>query len=113
MAELAFTNYNWAFLSGLFSIVLIDLLLAGDNAMVIAMAVRSLPKRQRRAGIIYGSAAAVLLRVFLTFFVAQILTMSYVKLAAVYVISLFGFIIWIGLVISWIFFHGVKPPVAG
>jgi uncharacterized membrane protein YadS len=32
------------------------------------------------------------------------------KLAAVYVISLFGFIIWIGLFISWIFFHGVKPP---
>ena len=35
------------------------------------------------------------------------------KLAAVYVISLFGFIIWIGLFISWIFFHGVKPPLAG
>ncbi len=35
------------------------------------------------------------------------------RLAAVYVISLFGFIIWIGLVISWIFFHGVKPPLAG
>jgi uncharacterized membrane protein YadS len=35
------------------------------------------------------------------------------KLAAVYVISLFGFIIWIGLVISWIFFHGVKPPLVG
>ncbi len=35
------------------------------------------------------------------------------KLAAVYVISLFGFIIWIGLLISWIFFHGVKPPLAG
>jgi uncharacterized membrane protein YadS len=34
------------------------------------------------------------------------------KLAAVYVIALFGFIIWIGLVISWIFFHGVKPPTA-
>jgi hypothetical protein len=32
------------------------------------------------------------------------------KLAAVYVICLFGFIIWIGLIISWIFFHGVKPP---
>jgi uncharacterized membrane protein YadS len=32
------------------------------------------------------------------------------KLAAVYVISLFGFIIWVGLLISWIFFHGVKPP---
>ncbi|HET7319357.1 MAG TPA: putative sulfate exporter family transporter [Nitrospirota bacterium] len=35
------------------------------------------------------------------------------KLAAVYVISLFGFIIWIGLIISWIFFHGVKPPLVG
>ena len=35
------------------------------------------------------------------------------RLAAVYVISLFGFIIWIGLFISWIFFHGVKPPLVG
>jgi len=35
------------------------------------------------------------------------------KLAAVYLIALFGFVIWIGLVISWIFFHGVKPPIAG
>jgi len=35
------------------------------------------------------------------------------KLAAVYVISLFGFVIWIGLIISWIFFHGVKPPLVG
>jgi uncharacterized membrane protein YadS len=35
------------------------------------------------------------------------------KLAAVYLIALFGFIIWIGLVISWVFFHGVTPPLAG
>jgi uncharacterized membrane protein YadS len=35
------------------------------------------------------------------------------KLAAVYVLCLFGFIIWIGLLISWIFFHGVMPPLAG
>lgn len=34
------------------------------------------------------------------------------KLALVYVLCLFGFIIWIGLAISWIFFHGVKPPIA-
>jgi uncharacterized membrane protein YadS len=33
------------------------------------------------------------------------------KLAAVYILCLFGFIIWVGLIISWIFFHGVKPPV--
>jgi uncharacterized membrane protein YadS len=35
------------------------------------------------------------------------------RLAAVYILCLFGFIIWIGLAISWIFFHGVKPPVIG
>jgi len=35
------------------------------------------------------------------------------KLAAVYVVSLFGFVIWVGLAISWIFFSGVKPPLAG
>ena len=35
------------------------------------------------------------------------------KLAAVYVVSLFGFIIWVGLAISWVFFHGVRPPVVG
>jgi len=35
------------------------------------------------------------------------------KLAAVYVVCLFGFIIWVGLFISWLFFHGVKPPLAG
>ena len=35
------------------------------------------------------------------------------KLAAVYVISLFGFVIWIGLLISWLFFAGIKPPLAG
>jgi len=33
------------------------------------------------------------------------------KLAVVYLLCLFGFIIWIGLIISWVFFHGIKPPV--
>ncbi len=82
-------SFDWTFISGIFSIILIDLILAGDNAVVIAMAVRSLPKERRRKGIIFGSAAAVLIRVFLTFFVARILTMSYVKLAG-------------GIVIIWI-----------
>jgi hypothetical protein len=35
------------------------------------------------------------------------------KLAAVYFVSLFGFVIWVGLLISWLFFHGIKPPLAG
>jgi uncharacterized protein YacL len=33
------------------------------------------------------------------------------RLAAVYVLCLFGFIVWVGLLISWIFFHGIKPPI--
>jgi len=78
-----------AFLSSLASIVLIDLILAGDNAVVIAMAVRSLPREQRRRGILLGSGAAVLLRVAATFFVAQLLRAPYVKLAG-------------GLLIGWI-----------
>src|ERR1039458_8352381 len=63
------------------TIVWIDLLLAGDNALVIAMAVRSLPARQRRIGSGFGAAAAVVLRVGLTFVAAQILNVQYLKLA--------------------------------
>jgi len=74
-------SFDLKFLSALFSIVIIDLILAGDNAVVIAMAVRSLPHDQRKKGIIFGAGAAVLLRVVLTFFVAQLLKVSYVKLA--------------------------------
>lgn len=74
-------TFDLKFLSNLFSIVLIDLILAGDNAVVIAMAVRSLPQEQRRKGILFGAGAAVLLRVVITFFVAQLLNISYVKLA--------------------------------
>jgi YjbE family integral membrane protein len=74
-------TFDWQFLSSLFSIVIIDLILAGDNAVVIAMAVRSLPKEQRRKGILFGAGAAVLLRVVLTFFVAQLLQVSFLKLA--------------------------------
>lgn len=71
------------------SIVLIDLLLAGDNALVIALAVRSLPRRERRIGIGLGAAAAVVLRIAITFLAAQILNIEFLKL--------FGgvFVIWI------------------
>ena len=34
------------------------------------------------------------------------------RLASVYVVCLFGFVLWVGLIISWIFFHGVQPPIA-
>jgi len=82
-------TFDLNFLSALFSIVIIDLILAGDNAVVIAMAVRSLPAKQRKKGIIFGAGAAVLLRVMATFFVAQLLQINYLKIGG-------------GLLILWI-----------
>jgi YjbE family integral membrane protein len=70
---------DWAFFSGLLSVVLIDLVLAGDNAVVIAMAVQSLKGRRRTWGIILGAGAAVVLRVVCTFFVAQMLKVALLK----------------------------------
>ncbi|HET6491140.1 MAG TPA: TerC family protein [Syntrophales bacterium] len=73
-------SFSWEFVTAFLSIVLIDLILAGDNAVVIAMAVRSLPRKQRLKGIMVGAAAAVVLRVIITFFAAKLLLMGYVKL---------------------------------
>jgi YjbE family integral membrane protein len=73
-------TFDWAFVSSLFSIVVIDLILAGDNAVVIAMAVRSLPQEQRRKGILFGSAAAVILRVLVTFVASKLLLIDFIKL---------------------------------
>jgi YjbE family integral membrane protein len=72
-------HFNWEFVTGLLSIILIDLILAGDNAVVIAMAVRSLPRKQRTRGIAFGAGAAVFLRVILTFFAAQLLQVNFIK----------------------------------
>ena len=73
-------NFDWQFLSDFFSIVMINLILSGDNAVVIAMAVRSLSKEEKRRGIIFGAGAAVGLRIILTFFVAQLLQIIFIKL---------------------------------
>ncbi len=63
-----------------FSIILIDLLLAGDNALVIAMAVRVLPQRQRRIASILGAVAAVVLRTAITIVAARLLGVEFIKL---------------------------------
>jgi YjbE family integral membrane protein len=62
------------------SIVLIDLLLAGDNALVLAMAVRGLPERQRRMAIWAGAGAAVVLRILITVIAARLLDVEFLKL---------------------------------
>jgi YjbE family integral membrane protein len=64
---------NLDFLLGIGKIVLIDLALAGDNALVIALAVRSLPPRQQFQGRIWGTAGAVGLRLAFIFIVTYLL----------------------------------------
>lgn len=72
-------SFTWAFVSSFLMIVLIDLVLAGDNAVVIAMAVRNLEPRKRTIGILLGAGGAVILRVFLTIVVAQLLGIKGLK----------------------------------
>lgn len=82
---------NASFLFALLNIIFINIILSGDNAVVIAMAVRSLPDKQRQQGIILGTAGAVILRIALTFVAARLLEVPFVKLAG-------------GLLILWIAF---------
>ncbi len=77
---LGYIAFTWQFLIAVLSIVLIDLVLAGDNAVVIAMAVRNLPFKQRLWGISLGAGAAVVVRVIATFLVAQLLNIQFIKL---------------------------------
>jgi YjbE family integral membrane protein len=85
----SYITWDMHFVMGIVSIIVIDLILAGDNAVVIAMAVRRLPKPHRITGIIFGAGAAVLLRVVFTFFVSQLLQIIFLKLIG-------------GIVILWI-----------
>lgn len=76
---LGHVSFTWDFLAAIVSIIIIDIILAGDNAVVIAMAVKSLPEKKRFQGIIFGAGTAVILRVVLTFFAAQLLLFQFVK----------------------------------
>lgn len=69
-----------AFWVALIEIVWINILLSGDNALVIALACRSLPPRQRRWGIVLGTLPAVVLRIIFTIFIAYLLGIEYLKL---------------------------------
>jgi YjbE family integral membrane protein len=61
-------------------IVVINILLSGDNAVVIALACRNLPPHQRRWGVIWGAVGAIVLRIILTFFAVSLLKLSYLKI---------------------------------
>ncbi len=62
-------------------IVFINLLLSGDNAVIIAMACRGLPAQQRRWGIVLGAGVAVVLRIVFVGIIARLMLLSYFKLA--------------------------------
>lgn len=72
-------------------IILIDILLGGDNAVVIALACRGLAPEQRKWGIIWGTVGAIVLRVLLIAFALTLLTVPYLKLVGAILL------IWIGI----------------
>lgn len=71
---------TWEWVVAVFYIVWIDIVLAGDNAVVIALAVRNLPPKQRKMGILLGAGAAVGLRAALTAVTAKLLAIPFLKL---------------------------------
>jgi YjbE family integral membrane protein len=84
-----FATLDW---DAILQIILIDILLGGDNAVIIALACRNLPAKQRRMGIIWGAAGAIVLRVILITIAVALLQMPFLKLVG-------------GLLLLWI---GVK-----
>ena len=71
-------------------IIMIDILLGGDNAVVIALACRNLPDKLRTRGIIYGTAGAIILRVILIAFALALLAIPYLKIVGAVLL------LWIG-----------------
>ncbi len=68
------------FFVSLLQIIWIDLLLSGDNAVVIALACRGLPEKQRKIGILLGAGAAVLLRILFALIITYLLSIPFLKL---------------------------------
>src|SRR5690349_23452153 len=87
MEELA----TQAFWLGLAKIIGVNIVLSGDNAVVIALAARSLPPRQQKQAILWGAGAAVVMRIVLTIFAVALLSLPWLKLVG----SLLLF--WIGI----------------
>ncbi|MDR1528854.1 MAG: TerC family protein [Burkholderiales bacterium] len=71
---------NAVFITGVLQIIAIDLLLGGDNAIVIALACRKLSPEQRRKGVFWGVFGAVVARLILIFFALQLLALPYLKI---------------------------------
>jgi YjbE family integral membrane protein len=82
---------NAEFWIGLLKIIWINIILSGDNAVVIALAARSLPPEQQKKAVLFGSGAAVVLRIVLTVVAAQLLALPYLQLVGG------ALLLWIGI----------------
>lgn len=80
-----------AFWTGLLKIIGVNIILSGDNAVVIALAARSLPRKQQKQAVFWGAGAAIVMRIVLTLFAVALLTLPWLKLVG----SLLLF--WIGI----------------
>src|SRR6185503_7457790 len=69
-----------AFWIGLLKIIGVNVVLSGDNAVVIALAARSLPAKQQKLAIFWGAGAAVVLRIILTVFAVALLSLPWLKI---------------------------------
>lgn len=87
-------NLEW---DTIVQIIIIDILLGGDNAVIIALACRNLPPRHRRLGIIWGAAGAIVLRVILITVAVALLAIPFLKLVG-------------GLLLLWIGVKLIAPP---
>ncbi len=87
-------NLEW---DAVVQIIIIDILLGGDNAVIIALACRNLPPRHRRLGIFWGAAGAIILRVILITVAVALLTVPLLKLVG-------------GLLLLWIGVKLIAPP---
>jgi YjbE family integral membrane protein len=87
---------SWELIVGILTIIYVNFILSGDNAVVIALAVRSLPSKQQKLGIFWGSFGAVALRIALTYVAAMLLEVPFLRLGG-------------GLVLIWVAYKLVKP----
>src|SRR5258708_2850530 len=71
-------------------IILVNIILSGDNAVVIALASRNLPRQHRNKAVVIGSAGAIVLRIIFCLFVATLMSIPYLKLVGS------ALLLWIG-----------------
>src|SRR5207247_2840193 len=72
-------EFSATYLLAIIEVAWINILLSGDNAVVIALACRSLPPNQKRVGVFLGSAAAIVLRIIFAFMVTRLMAVPYLQ----------------------------------